>query len=329
MHENRTSQRAVFDLYRTYPFPQTSASQRREWLPLQLCKYKFLGVEEAWRGRVLDVGCGTGRTMLVPKHYGTQCYVGLDQSEASLAFARQVSQEDGVRQFAPLKASLYDMPFPNDSFDLVVSWGVLHCTPDPVRGLLEMKRVCKPGGYIAFMVYNPFAHWRNNLERWRVKRRAGDDFNARFQVAHQLYGRKPIDEMSPPEIVEFVDRYCVPIESNHTYGEILSWFDKTGLDYWGTSPPMRFRDAILYLQTLADLRDEFKTGANSSRLLRYMSTLARLSKHLPVRKRAVAPFARPTVIHRAFWQALLAWIGPRYGASSVSSFSARKPAKPL
>lgn len=325
MGENRTTEQAVFDLYRSYPFPQTSARQRREWLPLQLCKYRFLGVEEAWRGRVLDVGCGTGRTMLAPKHYGTQQYVGLDQSEPSLAYAMKVAREDDVPEFLPLKASLFETPFPDEYFDLVVAWGVLHCTPDPVRGLKEMVRVCKPGGFVAFMVFNPFAHWRNNLERRKVFRLAGPDVNARFEVAHRLYGKKPISEMTPPEKVEFVDRYCVPIESNHGYAEILSWFDRLGLEYWGSSPPLRFRDAIRYLQTYADLKERHRTEEFSTRFLRSITKLARLSKALPVRQEVSRPFARPTILHRAIWQTLLAWIGPRYGASSVSSFSARKP----
>jgi len=328
MEESRTTERAVFDLYRTYPFPQTSAEERRAWLAYQLCKYKFLGVEDAWKGRVLDVGCGTGRTMLVPKHYGTQQYVGLDQSEVSLEFAQRVAREDGVDQFVPIKASLYDMPFPDESFDLVVSWGVLHCTPDPLRGLREMIRVCKPGGFVAFMVYNPFAHWRNNFQRWRIHRQAGPDVNVRFQVAHRMYGNKPISEMSPPDIVNFIDRFCVPIESNHSYGEILSWLDENDLEFWGTSPPLRFRDFVLYLQTLSELMEKYRTDESSSRFIRYVSKAARLSKLLPVGKNRIPPFVRPSILHRAWWQSVLAWVGPHYGATSVSSFSARKRPSP-
>jgi|CXWL01.1.fsa_nt_gi SAM-dependent methyltransferase len=325
MPQDLTAERAVANLYRAYPFPQTTAQQRREWLTFQLCKYKFLGVEDAWRGRVLDVGCGTGRTMLVPKHYGTQHYVGLDQSEASLQFARKVSLEDGVEQFVPLKASLFDMPFENEYFDLVVSWGVLHCTPDPIKGIGEMMRVCKPGGYIAFFVYNPFAHWRNNFQRWKIQREAGPDVDARFKVAHRMYGSKPIEQMTSADVVNFVDRFCVPIESNHTYGELMSWLDQLGLEYWGSSPPLRFRDFFRYLQMMADLMDTQRTDESSTKFLRYLGKAARLSRKLPISRDAMPPFGRPTIFHRAFWQAMLAWVGPRYGASIVSSFCGRKP----
>src|SRR5262245_8430958 len=245
MEDAAQSQRAVFDLYRTYPFPQTTAQQRREWLAYQLCKYKFLGLEEAWQGRVLDVGCGTGRIMLVPRHYDCRQYVGLDQSEASLRYATGVACEEGVDQFAPVKANLYQMPFPDDSFDVVMCWAVLHCTPDPLRGIREMVRVCRPGGFVAFFVYNPFTHWRNDFRGWGVKRAAGPAGQARFNAAHRLYGFKPVEEMTEPEVVEFVDRYCVPIESSHSYGEILGWIRELGLEFWGTSPPLRFRDFIL------------------------------------------------------------------------------------
>jgi SAM-dependent methyltransferase len=317
-------ERSVFDLYRTYPFPQTTAEQRRAGLAYQLCKYKYLGVEEAWRGRVLDAGCGTGRTMLVPKHYGTKLYVGMDQSEVSLEYAKKVAREDGVQQFKPVKGSLFQMPFDDNTFDLVVSWGVLHCTPDPLAGLKEMTRVCKRGGFVAFFVYNPFTHWRHNIERWRVRRLAGEDFEARFKAAHRLYGKKPVEQMNPQELTFFFDRYCVPIESNHTYGEMLSWLDAAGLEYWGSSSPLRLRDFVGYLQTLSTLIQQFGGDQSSTRFHRFTRRIADLSTKLPGFKPRSAPYARPTILHRAFWQTLLAWHGRHSGAFHVSSVSGRK-----
>jgi SAM-dependent methyltransferase len=46
------------------------------------------------------------------------------------------------------------VPYPDNYFDCVYSWGVIHHSPDTVRCLEEIIRVTKPGGTIKIMVYN-------------------------------------------------------------------------------------------------------------------------------------------------------------------------------
>lgn len=117
-----TVSESVHDFYRTYPFPQLTAAERRRQVPFEICKYRFLGIEDRMPGaRVLDVGCGTGRHMQLMKHFGVGQYVGLDRSPASLEIAKQVAREDGFDRFCPLEGDLFRIPFPDDTFDVVVS----------------------------------------------------------------------------------------------------------------------------------------------------------------------------------------------------------------
>ena len=46
------------------------------------------------------------------------------------------------------RGSAMDIPFPEDSFDVVVTYQCLEHVPDPERALTEMARVCKPGGVV-------------------------------------------------------------------------------------------------------------------------------------------------------------------------------------
>ena len=136
----------VLRLYMSHPLPQWTKEQRRHQLATELCRYRFLGLETAMKEcRFLDVGCGTGnRSMLAAKHLGVKEFIGFDQSSVSLDIASQVAEEEEFDRFTPVQGNLFELPFEVGFFDVVVSWGVLHHTEDPVRGFKEMARVCRP-----------------------------------------------------------------------------------------------------------------------------------------------------------------------------------------
>lgn len=312
---------SVLGMYLAHPYPQWSCEERQGRLAFEVCRYKFLGLDEAMPGaRFLEVGCGTGmRSMLVAQHYGVREFVGFDHSRASLDVARRVAAEDGYHRFTPVEGDLFNIPFPDASFDVVVSWGVLHHTHDPFAGLREMARLCRPGGFVALFLYNKWNHWRHNLQKDKVSRLAGEDFERRFEVAHRLYGTKPSGEMSPEEVAEFYDKYCHPHKSDHTYGETLSWFDRLGLTYRGSFPPLGLRDAVGYLQYRNAISGQFPIRVSSSR------KLVELAGKLPAFDRRPAPYRRPGLVHQLLWQSALAWAGRHGEYSEGSAFSAMKP----
>ncbi len=92
------------------------------------------------RGRVLEVGCGTGRNL--PWYgSGATLVVGLDPALDALRAARR--RAPGM----PLVvASAEALPFRDGTFDTVVSGLVFCSVPDPMRGLAEAKRVLTAGG---------------------------------------------------------------------------------------------------------------------------------------------------------------------------------------
>jgi len=92
-------------------------------------------------GRILDVGCGIGRD--APMFLGTGYqYVGVDLS-ASVAIAREITPKAELYQM-----NMYDLDFPDDSFDGFWSTvTLLHAPKNKVSvALQEIRRVVKPGG---------------------------------------------------------------------------------------------------------------------------------------------------------------------------------------
>ena len=180
----------VLRMYLSYPYPNYSAAERAAIFPAELCRYRFLGLEPFLAGaRLIDVGCGTGhRVMPLAKHFGVREYVGFDHSSTSLAVARTLATELQFPNATFHEGDLFALPYPDASFDVVISQGVLHHTSDPWRGFRELVRICTPGGFVNIFLYNKWNHWRHNLQKERVNRLAGDDVEKRFDVAHRLYG---------------------------------------------------------------------------------------------------------------------------------------------
>jgi ubiquinone/menaquinone biosynthesis C-methylase UbiE len=102
--------------------------------------------------RVLEVGCGVGTDLLQFARAGASVH-GVDLSSRSVGLARQrlelYGYEGEVRE-----ADAEALPFRDETFDLVYSWGVIHHTPDPPQAVREIYRVLKPGGQICIMIYH-------------------------------------------------------------------------------------------------------------------------------------------------------------------------------
>ena len=100
--------------------------------------------------RVLDVPVGGGVALRGLRPGGHLDYVAADISPKMLDRARDVARKRGVEdQVTTTIADVGDLPFDDDSFDLVVSFTGLHVFPDPHRAIREMVRVLKPGAVIS------------------------------------------------------------------------------------------------------------------------------------------------------------------------------------
>jgi ubiquinone/menaquinone biosynthesis C-methylase UbiE len=100
------------------------------------------------RGRVLEVGVGTGRSF--PHYPEVDELVGVDPSEPMLRRARRRAAELG-RAVTLVRASAEQLPFADDSFDTVVTLAVLCSVDDPSRALTEIRRVLRPGEQFIFL----------------------------------------------------------------------------------------------------------------------------------------------------------------------------------
>lgn len=111
---------------------------------------------DKWAGKkVLEVGCGAGSDLIRFAKTGADV-IGIDLSSKSVALAKtrlQVYKCDGE----VLEADAENIPYKNNIFDRVWSFGVLHHTPNPERAINEIYRVTKFGGEICIMLYHKYS----------------------------------------------------------------------------------------------------------------------------------------------------------------------------
>ena len=119
--------------------------------------------------KVLEIGCGLGTDGAQFAEAGAD-YTGVDLTEAAVDLARKRFELFDLRgKFQTADGE--NLPFPNESFDIVYSHGVLHHTPDTGKAIQEIHRVLRPGGRAAVMLYHRDSYnYRINIS---LLRRAG------------------------------------------------------------------------------------------------------------------------------------------------------------
>ncbi len=99
---------------------------------------------------LLDVGCGPGTiTLDLAGRVAPGRVVGIDASAAVIEKARALVTDGDLPSVTFEVGDLFDLPFDDDSFDVVHAHQVLQHVGDPLAALAEMRRVCRPGGVVA------------------------------------------------------------------------------------------------------------------------------------------------------------------------------------
>src|SRR5215470_6347777 len=168
-----------------------------------------IGFDRYPDSRLLEVGCGTGTDLLQFARGGSRV-VGIDLTPRSIEITRQrFHTYDLDGEFAIGDAE--NLAFPNNSFDIVYSFGVVHHTPDTQQAISEFYRVLRPGGRAIVMLYN-----RASLYYWAsiVLRRG--------LIGGELFHSSPAEIMS--RYVEYSESGAKPLVKAYTRSEARRLF---------------------------------------------------------------------------------------------------------
>jgi SAM-dependent methyltransferase len=110
------------------------------------------GEFDRWQGKqVLEIGCGVGTDTVRFARGGAEV-TSVDLTEHAIRLTTRWLELEGLTGSAR-QADAEELPFADESFDLVYSWGVLHHTPRPPAAIGEVRRVLRPGGEARVMLY--------------------------------------------------------------------------------------------------------------------------------------------------------------------------------
>jgi ubiquinone/menaquinone biosynthesis C-methylase UbiE len=151
-------------------------------------RYRLIEAEAAKYpgGKMLEIGCGAGWELTAWARSGMQA-TGLDLSSAALELAAKNFEHNKLT--AELRqGNAEELPFADNTFDIVASFGVLHQTQSTQRALTEVKRVLKPGGEAVITLYYKYS-WKILLSQFG---KVNFEFSHEDAPITRLYSKKDL-----------------------------------------------------------------------------------------------------------------------------------------
>lgn len=253
----------VREFYEEYPFPNYDGVQnfgdlvkRGQNNPFAKRLLDAIGFSKL----ILECGCGTGQ-MSQFLSLNNNHVLGIDLSLSSLKLAVDHKVRNQLPRVAFVQMDIFQLGIKDESFDVVISSGVLHHTKDARRAFASIVRKAKPGGLIMVGLYNKYARvptWlRSKLIGW-----LGPEID--YVVRNRIRDRRKVE-------IWVKDQYYNPHETWHSIDEVMAWFSENDVAYLNCYP------AIIGSNSSQDLFAASDPGSRIGRLLTQLSWLTTIA----------------------------------------------------
>ena len=188
---------------------------------------KKLDDEIPMRSNILEAGCGTGQLSIALSRYARQIY-GIDLSKGSLIEAKQFINSNDIKSVHLFRMNIFKLFFKENTFDVIISNGVLHHTYNPKLAFSKLVRVLKPGGIIVIGLYHRYGRIIQKIRQSLIK-----IFGDSFKFLDKRFREKISNKK---KYAWFLDQYKNPSETTHTYLEVLNWFKVENIEFLSSIP---------------------------------------------------------------------------------------------
>jgi len=189
---------------------------------------KLLDDQIPFGTRILECGCGTGQLTNFLS-IASRTVIGTDMCVNSLRMANEFKNRNALERAHFYQMNLFRPCFKPETFDLVISNGVLHHTSDPFLAFKSISSLVRPNRYVLIGLYHKYGRIVTDLRRLGFKLTKDRFKFLDLRVTDKGITRAKRDSW-------FMDQYKNPHESKHTVGEVLQWLDKTGFVFIHSIP---------------------------------------------------------------------------------------------
>ena len=224
----------VKDFYKDDPFPNykiddnkytTVRSGDNNWLMKEL--KKFIGFNKL----LLEVGSGTCQlSNYLAIGTNNQIYA-FDGTFQSLKLGKEFAEKNNIQNVSFVRGDIFDKIFKDEVFDFIWCNGVLHHTKNPYGAFKCLLPYLKKNGYIFVGLYNKIGRFRTKFRKYIYK-----IFGKKILIKFDPVLRS-IPSNSQDKINSWIkDQYTHPVESTHTFDEILRWFKLRNIEFISSIP---------------------------------------------------------------------------------------------
>ncbi len=224
----------VESFYTKSPFPGYAAGDDGSSLLDRSRRSAFLRELDASidpEARVIDFGCGTAQLAAFLALAGPRRTVyGVDGCKASLGCAEEFRARTGTDNLQLVRADLFDLPVPEESFQVVISRGVVHHTPDPDLATANVAKRVAPGGILVLGFYETMGRAFHC-----ARRRLGALVGRPIRVLDPILRRRDVD--AEKKRIWIDDQYYHPLEHILPLPHVLDVLEGLGFEWVRTVPP--------------------------------------------------------------------------------------------
>jgi len=176
---------------------------------------------------ILEAGCGTGQLSISLSRFNRNIF-SIDLSKGSLKEAKKFTEKNNINNINFFRMNIFNLLFEKDSFDCVISNGVLHHTHNAKLAFKNIAGVLKPGGTIVIGLYHKYGRFIQKIRQFL--------FPILGEKLKYLDKRFKENISDKKKYAWFLDQYNNPHETTHTYSEVLKWFEDENIEFLSSLP---------------------------------------------------------------------------------------------